>query len=230
MGYHRAGFDVTGVDIAAQPHYPFRFVQGDALAYLAEHGHEFDAIHASPPCQAYSVTRHLPRTGGHPALVEVTRAALIAAGRPWIMENVPGAPMPAAVMLCGTMFGLGAECPGGWRQLRRHRLFEHDPGVPLWPPYTCQHSGRSIGVYGHGANGLGRRGFAGDAAQSAAALGISWMTRDGLSQAIPPAYTEYIGAELIRHAAPALTSHAADVSAANVPGTAKTPPLAGGGA
>jgi DNA (cytosine-5)-methyltransferase 1 len=197
MGYHRAGFDVVGVDLLDKPRYPFEFHQADALAYLAEHGAGFDAVHASPPCQAYSVTRHLPGTHGAPMLVDVTRAALVALGRPWIMENVPGAPMPAAVVLCGTMFGLGAECPGGWRELRRHRLFEHHPDVAAWPPYTCQHGRRSIGVYGHGANGAGQRGFAGSAAQAAAALGIGWMTRDGLAQAIPPAYTEHLGAALL---------------------------------
>jgi DNA (cytosine-5)-methyltransferase 1 len=114
------------------------------------------------------------------------------------MENVPGAPMPAAVVLCGTMFGLGAQCGDVWRELRRHRLFEHRRDVDLWPPYTCQHGRRTVGVYGHGGTSAGQRGYAGDKAESAAALGIDWMSRDGLSQAIPPAYTEHLGGQLMK--------------------------------
>jgi DNA (cytosine-5)-methyltransferase 1 len=199
MGYHLAGFDVTGVDIVARPRYPFQFVQGDALAYLAEHGHLFDAVHASPPCQDHTALNG--RHGidhGTGDLVALTRAALVLLGRPWVMENVPGAPMPAAVTLCGSMFGLGATCSDGvWRQLRRHRLFEHHPDVPAWPPYTCQHQGQPIGVYGTGGGGPMTRGYRGDTAESVAALGTPWMSRAGVSQAIPPAYTEHLGAALL---------------------------------
>lgn len=202
MGYSRAGFDVFGVDISPQPNYPFTNQVGDALSFLTDtdfvRGH-FDAIHASPPCQEYSSTRFLSdRT--HDALVDVTRDALIATGLPWVMENVPGAPMPNAVMLCGSMFGLGAMCVDGqWRQLRRHRLFEHSPDVLAWPPYVCGHVGQPIGVYGNGGGGpeSSVRGYKGTKAESCEALGTPWMSRRGVSQAIPPAYTEHIGAALL---------------------------------
>lgn len=197
MGYHRAGFDVVGVDITPQPRYPFDFVQADALEYIAEHGAEFDAIHASPPCQRYSALSTLHDTE-HPDLVDPTRAALIATGRPWIMENVPGAPMPAAVMLCGSMFGLGAQCRDGWRGLRRHRLFEHHPDVAAWPPYSCECATvPTIGVYGHGGGGAMTRGYKGDLSESLAAIGAPWMSRHGVSQSIPPAYAEWLGAALL---------------------------------
>ena len=202
MGYHRAGFDIVGVDIVDRPRYPFEFVKADALAYLAQHGAGFDAVHASPPCQAYTALAALSARE-HPALVGPTRSALVALGRPWVMENVPGAPLPAAVTLCGSMFGLGADCPDGvWRQLRRHRLFEHHPDVDLWPPYTCDHRGQPVGVYGTGGGGVmntRRVGTTYKAGRTVAgdALGIEWMSRVGLSQAIPPAYTQHIGAALL---------------------------------
>jgi DNA (cytosine-5)-methyltransferase 1 len=200
-GYAAAGFDVVGVDLADRPRYPFEFVQADALDYVAAHGHEFDAIHASPPCQAYTTLR-ATSSREHPDLVDPTRAALVATGRPWILENVPGAPLPDAVMLCGSMFGLGAVCDDGiYRQLRRHRLFEHHPAVDLWPPYSCDHRGQPVGVYGTGGGDTtaeaGRRGFKATPAVAAAALGVDWMTRYGMSQSIPPAYTEWIGAALL---------------------------------
>jgi DNA (cytosine-5)-methyltransferase 1 len=203
MGYHLAGFDVVGVDIVPRPRYPFEFVQGDALAYLAEHGHLFDAVHASPPCQDHSPLRSRSGDHGTAQLLPDTRAALVALGRPWLMENVPGAPMPAAVTLCGSMFGLGAACRDGrWRQLRRHRLFEHHPDVAAWPPYTCQHQGQPIGVYGKGGGGVqnmqrGGDTYKGTRAEAVAALGTPWMSRAGVSQAIPPAYTEHLGAALL---------------------------------
>ena len=199
MGYARAGFDVVGVDIEDHAdRYPFEFHQADAIKFLSEHGGDFDAIHASPPCQAYSITKHLPGTGGHPELVDVTREGLQRSGRPWIMENVPGAPMPRAVVLCGSMFGLGVVCDDGtYRQLRRHRLFEHHQDVNLWPPYSCSHKGQAIGVYGHGGTSPGQRGRAANKREAAVALGIDWMSRDGLSQSIPPCYTAHLGSQLI---------------------------------
>jgi len=206
MGYHRAGFTVTGVDIEWQPHYPFGFVLADALEYLVEHGHRYDAIHASPPCQDHSSLRSVSGDHGSGHLLDATRAALVSSGRPWIMENVPGAPMPAAVMLCGSMFGLGAMCRDGvWRQLRRHRLFEHHPDVPAWPPYTCDHRGQPVGVYGNGGSGgpmadrRPRRGYQAIRSEAATALGVDWMSKAGQSQAIPPAYTEHLGAQLLAH-------------------------------
>ena len=121
MGYSWAGFDVVGVDVNPQPNYPFEFHQADALAYPLD---GFDAIHASPPCQAYSRLRRMRPGKYYPDLVEATRARLVAADRPYAIENVPGAPLLSPLLLCGEYFGLGAMCDGGWRPLRRHRLFE----------------------------------------------------------------------------------------------------------
>ena len=197
MGYHRAGFDVTGVDIAPQPRYPFAFIQADALEYVREHGHEYDVIHASPPCQAYSAT--LPIRGNeHPDLVAPVRALLMATGRPFIIENVPGAPLENPLTLCGTMFGL---------RVIRHRLFEIHP-EPIWfPPEPCCHNGkatsasnRTPGKTNGFATGHSYITVVGNSyliADGRAAMGIDWMTRRGLSQAIPPAYTEWIGRQIL---------------------------------
>ena len=192
MGYSRAGFDVTGVDIKPQPRYPFAFVQGDALAYVKAHGHEFDAIHASPPCQAYSVMKSMNREIAHPELVEPTREALEATGLPYVIENVVGAPLRTTIMLCGSMFGLRSH--RGY--LRRHRLFESN--VLLFSPGPCRHDGLAIGVYGHGSAGhLGQRMRTANVEEARILMGMDWSTRDGLSQAIPPAYTEFIGRQLL---------------------------------
>jgi DNA (cytosine-5)-methyltransferase 1 len=202
MGYHRAGFDVTGVDMAPQPRYPFAFVQADALEYLAEHGHEYDAIHASPPCQRHSALGAFYDRAQHPDLVGATRDALQDLGRPWVIENVPGAPLRDAFILCGSMFGLGAQCrDGAYHQLRRHRLFESSVFL-LAPP--CAHRGRPVGVYGNGGGRAqrpdepGPNGFVGTAQESRDAMGIDWMDRYALSQAIPPAYTEWIAGQIMR--------------------------------
>lgn len=197
-GYRRAGFDVVGVDIVAQPRYPFEFHQADALEFLAEHGHEFDAIHASPPCQAYSDLKSSWNAKEHPELVEPTRDALRALGRPWVIENVEGAPLRNTLRLCGSMFGLGI--PGF--QLRRHRLFELSEDVFGLQP-SCHHVGAVVGVYGDHLRSRGhwRKGadFPGqDKVKLASeALGIDWMSWHGLSQSIPPAYTEFIGSYLM---------------------------------
>ncbi len=123
MGYFRAGFStIVGIDLNPQPNYPFEFVQGDALEYLLAHGHEFDAIHASPPCQAYSDLRHLSKAQRtlkgeeYPDLVDPTRQLLINSGKPYVIENVPGAPLEDPVLLCASMFAND--------MLKRHRLFE----------------------------------------------------------------------------------------------------------
>lgn len=185
-GYHRAGFDVTGVDISPQPHYPFTFVQGDALAYLAEHGPSFDAIHASPPCQDHSVLTSVSGTHGTGWLLGATRTALIASGRPWIIENVPGAAMRNDYALCGCMFAL----PG----LYRERWFETSwAGFALRSP--CSHDGPTITVTG--STGSSSRTSKGTVADWRRAMGIDWMTARELAQAIPPAYTEYLGGELL---------------------------------
>ena len=205
MGYHQAFPDaeIVGVDSRPMPRYPFTFIQADALEYVLEHGHEFDFIHASPPCQRYSsISRVSGVSTRHPDLLSATRNALEATGKPYVIENVVGAPLVNPVVLCGSMFGLGATCRDGkWRQLRRHRLFESN--VPMIAP-TCQHEGEPVGVYGHGGgqaktvwNGGTKRGYMGTTMERKNAMNIYWMTRDELSQAIPPAYTEWIGKQLI---------------------------------
>lgn len=190
MGYHRAGFEVVGVDIKPQPHFPFRFVQADALEYCAEHGAEFDAIHASPPCQGYSRMRHLPwlKDREYPLLIPVTRLALQATGKPYVIENVSDAPLMGAE-LCGAALGL---------PIVRHRRFESNvllllppcPGHPVLyagARTMCQR-GRASGVMGLA-----------DGQSPADALGVDWMTQREMRQAIPPAYTEYIGWQLVAH-------------------------------
>ena len=194
MGYHRAGFDVVGVDINPQPHYPFEFHQADALEYLAEHGAEFQARHASPPCQAYSRTGHLADAqGGRRSsvrLTEPTRALLRRVGGPYVIENVEGAPMDSPLLLCGSMFGL---------RVRRHRIF--DSNTFLFG-LECNHvaQGRPVGVlnwgkWGHEIPNGGK--LAESLADAQDAMGIDWMRRPELAEAIPPAYTEYIGAQLL---------------------------------
>lgn len=198
-GYQRAGFDVVGVDIAPQPDYPYTFHQGDALEFLTAHGHEFDAVHASPPCQ-----RSCTLTAGtnkaladrYPQLIPDTRAALLALGRPFILENVVGAKVRRDVVLCGEMFGLNVI---------RHRVFELGGWVAPSPAHPAhrgrvagyrhgqQFSGPYVAVYGSG-------GGKGSVAQWQAAMGIDWTSnRRSLAEAIPPAYTAYLGAHLLRH-------------------------------
>jgi DNA (cytosine-5)-methyltransferase 1 len=199
-GYRRAGFSVFGVDINPQKNYPYPFAQADALEYLREHGHEFDAIHASPPCQRDSLARHIHDSGDrHPDLVGPCRELLIATGRPWVMENVMGAPLRDPVVLCGLMFGL---------RVLRHRMFESShlllaPAHPRHPKdlttgtLTDKRGGRGNG-YSTGEHGLvcvAGNNFVREA--GARAMGISWMTRKELAQAIPPAYTEFIGRQLM---------------------------------
>jgi len=218
-GYQEAGFCVFGVDIKPQPRYiGCGFHQGDALEYCAAHGHEFDAIHASPPCQKFSAMtngRWKDRATEHLDLVDPVRELLISLGKPYVIENVVGAPLRQPLLLCGTMFGLQTDHGS---QLLRHRLFELSWGFEF-SPSTCLHkSGSAIGVYGGGQNparkrvpsvigvyGLtggtskrsGKSGFGVDDRRTA--MGIEWMTNKELSQAIPPAYTEYIGGQLLQH-------------------------------
>lgn len=187
-GYQRAGFYVVGVDIKPQPRYcGEEFVQGDALEYLAQHGHEFDAIHASPPCQGYSRTRNL-QGNEHPLLVEDVRRLLLATGKPYVIENVPGAPLRDPVTLVGSMFGL---------RTMRPRLFECSFDVPfvLAPPPAAKHAkmgrppqaGEYVHVVGHMSN----------VPYCREAMGIDWMTQSELAEAIPPAYSEWIGKHLM---------------------------------
>lgn len=194
MGYHRAGFEVVGVDLHPQPRYPFEFHKGDALTYPLD---GFDAIHASPPCQHYSTMTRMQgpaAVAAHPSLIGPTRTRLLAAAVPWVIENVAGArsELRSPAMLCGSMFGL----QGGGYRLRRHRLFES--GLFLWPPGPCSHVGQALAVYGHpgGSSSRDRRKF-GSTADWREGMGIGWMTNDELAQAIPPAFTEWIGRQLL---------------------------------
>lgn len=200
VGYHRAGFDVVGVDIKPQPNYPFEFVQGDALDYLVKCGHEFAAIHASPPCQGYlnltRVNETLGRAHSHPKLIDEVRALLENAGAPYVIENVADArrDLRDPVRVCGTSFGLS---------LRRHRLFESN--VPIlgtqcahhlftekkywtgWRPHGRVVKSTVVQVYGNAA----------DKHEWPAAMGIDWMTNDEMAEAVPPAYTQHIGCYLM---------------------------------
>jgi DNA (cytosine-5)-methyltransferase 1 len=188
MGYYRAGFAVTGVDILPQPHYPFPVIQTDALEYIAEHGHEYDAIHASPPCQGYSCMRHLPWLQGreYPLLIPQVRELLQRSGRLWVIENVADAPLNGA-LLCGAALGL---------PVIRHRRFESNI-LLLFPPCPGHpvlfHGRRNMSMRGRNSGVMGIMG----GADPKEALGIDWMTGRETRQAIPPAYTERIGRQLM---------------------------------
>lgn len=206
-GYWRAGFDVVGVDIRPQPDYPYRFIQGDAVEYLKAHGHEYDAIHASPPCQGYSSVRSFTDVSKYPTLVEPVRDALVATGLPWVIENVVGAPLIDPVLVCGASLGVTAldERDGRALVLRRHRLFESN--VPLAAP-VCEcaeyvaRGYRIAGVYGRGVSKgtTWHRGYVPYAATRRALMGIHWTrTSKSVSEAIPPAYAQLIGGQLIGH-------------------------------
>lgn len=276
-GYRRAGFEVTGVDSNPRLARLYRgghFVLADALEYVREHGHEYDAIHASPPCQAHSSLKALQPGKAYPDLIPATRAALQASGKPYVIENVPRAPLGGGdtylLMLCGTMFG--CITPDGRAEIQRHRLFETNWCFGLRP--ACQHNGPALQVAGENFHsgdrcahcGHAREEHAGDpewgdrapecdscscagfvegrdkqrrvlslhgdhprdarvrharramsvtggtpqtnvvhnqvretfsVADARAAMGIDWMPMKYLSQAIPPAYTHWIGRRLL---------------------------------
>jgi DNA (cytosine-5)-methyltransferase 1 len=198
MGYHHAGFsEIVGVDIRPQPRYPFKFVQADALEFVREHGAEFDAIHASPPCQAYTILQNSTKNRDkYPDLVAATRELLRLSNKPYVIENVKGAPLKNPIELCGTFFNL---------RVYRHRLFETSFFMLMPPHNSHRDSARNKGispagyvcVTGNGGMGMGKGGWA----YAQKAMGIDWMNRAELSQAIPPAYTEYIGQALLNHMA-----------------------------
>lgn len=198
MGYHRAGFDVVGVDIKPQPRYPFAFIEGDALEYLTAHGREYAAIHASPPCQGYTTMGNRYRGKGgpeHARLIATTRDLLAELDLPYVIENVEGAAseMHLPVRLHGGMFSLGVFRP---------RLFESN--VTLWTPSKTPRPHNAIGVYGKldgrriwtRKDGTEQRA-ARTLGQASAAMGIQWMEWNELKEAIPPAYTEYLGRQLL---------------------------------
>lgn len=204
LGYLSAGFDVIGVDLTPQPDYPARFILGDAVAYLREHGHEFDAIHASPPCQTHSTVTPLShKKTVHTDLIPPVRDLLLRLTVPWVIENVIGSPLRRDLVLCGTQFGLNSY---------RHRVFEsnialtspehHKHVEPVWYPYDKRRAtyglpyrqGWMIPV--HGNNNA-------PPAYQFAAMGVAsgQMSRKGLIQAIPPKFAEYIGIQIIKHLA-----------------------------
>jgi DNA (cytosine-5)-methyltransferase 1 len=206
MGYHRAGFDVVGVDIKPQPNYPFEFHQADALGVLREmlsrlvwdefwwDRDGFDVIHASPPCQSFTAYR---RKGhgvgdGYPNLIPETRYLLGLVGVPYVIENVQGAPLVETVRYCGSSFGL---------DVRRHRFFESS--VPLFAP-RCDHAWQAPRFPpATNRTNLRRTVEVGvwriplEVQQQA--MGIDWMTLPELSEAVPPAYTAHIGRQLIEN-------------------------------
>jgi DNA (cytosine-5)-methyltransferase 1 len=188
-GYQLAGFHVVGVDVAPQPRYAGdEFYVGDAIEFIRRHGRAFDAIHASPPCQAHTKCRALwGRT--YADLIPQTRAALVGSGRPYVVENVEDAPLLSPIVLCGTMFGL---------KVYRHRKFESSVFL-MAPPHPKRHPVKMPRANTPGPDGyICVAGHFSPLAVGRAAMGIPWMGRDELSQAIPPAYSEFVGRQLLR--------------------------------
>jgi len=195
-GYVAAGFDVVGIDIDPQPRYPFPFFQADALEVLADTKFvsQFDAIHASFPCQAF-LTGTLAPARHVPDLVTPGRLLLGATGLPWVMENVMSAPLNKnrSVVLCGGMFGL---------RTYRHRRFEAAPNLVITAPDHPKHAVRTAHKNRRAAWDAGlHASITGDTGtyMGPEAMGIDWMTGNGLSEAIPPAYTRWIGQQLMMH-------------------------------
>ncbi len=193
VGYARAGFDVVGVDIEPHPDYPFEFVLADATDVLQDCAflEMFDAVHASPPCQAFTRMGSFGTMGEHPDLLTGTLVALRAWGGTWVVENVPGAPL-VGLTLCGSMF---PEL-----RVRRHRIFASD--LLLYAPGPCRHDRPAIPVVGHGVPSSFRKrhGYSPTVDDRRRAMGIDWMrNREDLAEAIPPAYTEHIGHQLMAH-------------------------------
>jgi site-specific DNA-cytosine methylase len=196
MGYSQAGFDVVGVDIQLMPNYPFEFHQGDALTYLASHGHEFDAIHASPPCQASTnLTKGTNKGRLYVNLIPATRELLARFNVPTVIENVQGSDLRRDLTLCGEMFGLG---------VLRHRYFEVE-GCGMIPVAHKPHRGRVAG-YRHGQwyDGpyfavYGDGGGKGSVKQWQEAMEMPWTNvRKEIAEAIPPAYTRFIGGQIMQ--------------------------------
>jgi DNA (cytosine-5)-methyltransferase 1 len=193
VGYHQAGFEVFGVDLKHGKRYPYTYLRADVLDVLRdeEYLQQFDVIHASPPCQTHSITKHLRNAQGKSTskvdLIPETRAALIASGKPYIIENVIGSPLIDPIMLCGSAFGL---------KVRRHRIFESN--MPL-KGTVCNHKeqGRPIGVYGSLRDEIPKGGKTAESIDEARqAMGMPWAIWSELVEAIPPAYTKYLGEQL----------------------------------
>lgn len=185
MGLHLAGFEVVGVDIRPQPKYPFEFVQADALSYSLR---GFDFVWASPPCQFASEATHTYYRSLHKNRIPGTRAKLLRSRLPYIMENVENARehLRDPIMLCGSMFRL---------RCRRHRYFECNPALR---PHAqcCDHRLPPLLVTTAGANSRAAGNFK-STRNAVKAYGIDWMTVDGLTQAIPPAYSEFLGRQVM---------------------------------
>jgi len=194
-GYAAAGFEVHGVDLKHGKRYPYTYVRADVLDILRDKNYlnQFDVIHASPPCQTHSITQHLRNAQGKTTskldLIPETRSALLESGKPYIIENVPGSPLINPIQLCGSSFGL---------KVRRHRLFESNMALV---GSVCNHKvqGRPIGVYGSLNDEIPRGGKTAVTIDEARnAMGISWAIWTELVEAIPPAYTKYLGGQLGR--------------------------------
>ena len=195
VGYAEAGFEVHGVDLKHGKRYPFTYTRANVLDILKDQEfiNQFDVIHASPPCQTHSITKHLRNAQGKSTskvdLIPETRAALIASGKPYIIENVPGSPLINPIQLCGSSFNL---------KVRRHRLFESN--MPLQGS-VCDHKkqGRPIGVYGSLNDEIPQGGkTAATIDEARKAMGMDWAIWTELVEAIPPAFTKYLGHQLIR--------------------------------
>jgi DNA (cytosine-5)-methyltransferase 1 len=192
-GYVNAGFDVVGVDLHPQPRYPWAFHQGDALDaledYLTEGDGSFAAVHASPPCQAFTKAQRI-RDNDHPDLIAPIRALLLEHNVPYVIENVPGSPLIDPIELCGTMFGL---------RLYRHRLFE--TSFPVTAPLHGAHVHKQVkmGRAPKPNEFLQPVGNFSGAEAARVEMGMPWASRDGLREAIPAAYTEYIGKQLMTY-------------------------------
>lgn len=205
-GYSRSGFEVEGVDLAAKyaKRYPFKMHVADAIEFVKNHGHEYDAIHASPPCQRYSIT-NASRKADYPDLIGPTREALVASGKPYVIENVVGAPLEGATPLCWTMFrepGSVLDDDGEPLQMFRHRLFETSFTVEA---PECAHDAdiQVAGSYGGArrdkweAKHIRHGGYVPSKPAQQRLLGIDWMTQYGMYQSIPPIYAEFIGKWLL---------------------------------
>ena len=197
VGYAKAGFEVIGVDIKKQKRYPYQFIQADALDVLADKDFisQFDVIAASPPCQTHSATKHLRNAQGKSTnkvdLIPQTREGLIASGKIYIIENVPGAPLIDPVVMCGSSFGL---------KVRRHRQFESNVKLT---GLSCNHKlqGKPVGVYGSMRDEIPSGGHTAKSLEEAReAMGIDWMLWGDLVEAIPPMYTEYLGKQIMEAA------------------------------
>ena len=193
VGYARAGFEVHGVDLKHGKRYPYTYTRADVLDVLQDDNfiQQFDVIHASPPCQTHSITQHLRNAQGKATskidLIPETRAALIASDKPYIIENVPGSPLINPIQLCGSSFGL---------KVRRHRLFESN--MPL-EGSVCNHKlqGRPVGVYGSLNDEIPKGGkTAATIDEARNAMGMPWAIWTELVEAIPPAFTEYLGGQI----------------------------------